>query len=71
MDLSDLIERNAAVTPDKPAIRFAGAVLTYAQLAGRIAAAAGALQSGLGVGRGDRVSMLASNHPDYLVLLYA
>ena len=25
MDLSDLIDRNAAFTPDKPAIRFAGA----------------------------------------------
>ena len=25
----------------------------------------------LGVGRGDRVAILAANHPDYLVLLYA
>ena len=71
MDLSDLIDRNAAFTPDKAAIRFAGGVLTYADLARRIAATAGALKAGLGVGPGDRIAILAANHPDYLVLLYA
>jgi fatty-acyl-CoA synthase len=71
MDLSDLIDRNAAFAPGKPAIRFAGAALTYAALAERIAAAARALKSQLGIGRGDRVAILSHNHPDYLVLLYA
>jgi fatty-acyl-CoA synthase len=71
MNLADLIERNAAFTPDKAAIRFAGRELTYAGLASRIAAAAAALSSELVVGRGDRVAILAANHPDYLVLLYA
>jgi fatty-acyl-CoA synthase len=71
MDLSDLIARNAAFTPAKPAIRFQGRVLTYAGFADRIAACARALKSRLGVGRGDRVAILATNHPDYLVLLYA
>ena len=71
MDLSDLIDRNAAFAPDKPAIRFAGATLSYAAFAARIAAAARALKSQLGVGRGDRVAILSLNHPDYLVLLYA
>ncbi|MEN3381890.1 MAG: fatty-acyl-CoA synthase, partial [Hyphomicrobiales bacterium] len=71
MDLSDLIDRNAAFAPDKPAIHFAGATLTYAALAERIAAAARALKSQLGIGRGDRVAILSLNHPDYLVLLYA
>jgi fatty-acyl-CoA synthase len=71
MDLSELIERNAAFTPDKAAIRFGGATLTYAALAARIAAAARGLKSQLGVGRGDRVAILAANHPDYVVLLYA
>ena len=33
MDLADLIERNAAFTPDKAAIRFAGAALSYAAFA--------------------------------------
>jgi fatty-acyl-CoA synthase len=71
MDLSDLIDRNAAFAPDKPAIHFAGTTLTYAALAVRIAATARALKSQLGVGRGDRVAILSLNHPDYLVLLYA
>jgi fatty-acyl-CoA synthase len=71
MDLADLIERNAAFAPDKAAIRFLGATLTYAALAQRIADAARALKSELGIGRGDRVAILSSNHPDMLVLLYA
>src|SRR6476620_8536412 len=71
MDLSDLIDRHAAFTPDKTGIRFAGRTLTYAAFAARIAAAARALKSRLGIGRGDRVAILSTNHPDYLVLLYA
>ena len=71
MDLSDLIERNAAFAPDKVALRFGGGGLGYGAFARRIAAAARALKSQLGVGRGDRVAILATNHPDYLVLLYA
>src|SRR5262245_58077949 len=71
MDLSDLIARNAAFTPDKVAIRFFDRVHTYAEFSARIAAAARALKSQLGIGRGDRVAILAANHPDYLVLLYA
>ena len=71
MDLSDLIARNAAFTPHKVALRYDGGSLTYAAFAERIAAAARALKSVLGVGRGDRIAILAANHPDYLVLLYA
>jgi fatty-acyl-CoA synthase len=71
LDLSDLIDRNAAFAPDKPAIRFAGTTLRYANFAARIEAAARALKSELGVQRGDRVAILSLNHPDYLVLLYA
>jgi fatty-acyl-CoA synthase len=71
MDLADLIARNAAFAPDKDAIHFGDSALTYSQLAARIAAAARALKSELGVGRGDRVAILSLNHPDYLVLLYA
>src|ERR1700745_228469 len=71
MDISDLIARNAEFTPDKIALRFEGRSLTYAQFAARIVAAARALKSQLGIARGDRVAILAANHPDYLVLLYA
>jgi len=71
MDLSDLIARNAAFTPDKLALRFEGETFTYAQLNARIEAAAKALKSEYGIGRGDRVAILSLNRPDYLVLLYA
>src|SRR4051794_8653052 len=71
MDLSDLIARNAAFTPDKPAIIFEGEILDYATLAARIEQAARALKAEYGVGRGDRVAILSLNRPDYLVLLYA
>ena len=71
MTLADLIDRNAMFASDKPAIRFGGAELSYAALAQRIAETARALKSQLGVVRGDRVAILATNHPDYLVLLYA
>jgi len=71
MDLSDLIDRNAASTPGKPAIRFRDGALSYADLAGRIADTARALKSQLGVVRGDRIAVLATNCPDILVLLYA
>jgi fatty-acyl-CoA synthase len=71
MDLSDLIDRNAAFAPEKPAIRFMGSALSYGGFARRIAQTARALKSQLGIGRGDRVAVLAANHPDYLVLLYA
>src|SRR5207244_6060006 len=60
-----------AFAPDKAAIRFSGAALSYAGLAARIAALARGLKSCLGIGRGDRVAVLAANHPDYLALLYA
>ena len=71
MDLSGLIERNAAFAPDKPALRFEGETWSYGAFAKRIEQAARALKSELGVGKGDRVAILSLNRPDYLVLLYA
>src|ERR1700694_3861344 len=71
MDLSDLIERNAAFTPDKPATIFEGELLRYAAFSARIEQAACALKAEFGVSRGDRVAILSLNRPDYLVLLYA
>ena len=71
MDLSDLIARNAAFTPDKAALRFEGNTLTYARFDARIAQTARALKADYGIARGDRVAILSLNRPDYLVLLYA
>jgi fatty-acyl-CoA synthase len=71
MDLSDLIERNAAFAPEKPALIFEGEVLSYAAFHARIVQTAQALQTEFGVAKGDRVAILSLNRPDYLVLLYA
>jgi fatty-acyl-CoA synthase len=71
MDLSDLIARNAAFAPDKPALIFEGERLSYAAFHARIEQTARALKAEFGVSRGDRVAILSLNRPDYLVLLYA
>jgi len=71
MDLSDLIARNAAFAPDKPAIVFENTTHSYAAFNARIEQAAEALKSEFGVVRGDRIAILSLNRPDYLVLLYA
>ena len=70
MNLSDLVMRNAAYAPGKVAIRVADGETLYGALAERIRAAARGL-AGLGIARGDRVAILSTNHPDYLVALYA
>ncbi|MDB5511189.1 MAG: putative ADP-producing CoA ligase, feruloyl-CoA synthetase [Enterovirga sp.] len=71
MNLADVIARNAAFDPGKVALRFGGAALSYGAFSDRIARAASGLAHQLGVRAGDRVAVLAHNHPDTLVLLYA
>jgi len=71
MNLSDLIERNAAFAPSKPALRFESETLSYAAFHARIVHSAHALQAEFAVTKGDRVAILSLNRPDYLVLLYA
>jgi fatty-acyl-CoA synthase len=70
MDLAHWIERSAAFTPDKLAIRFAGDDLSYAAFAERIRHTSSRLAA-LGVGRGDTVAYLGRNHPEMLALLFA
>ena len=64
------IGRHAVATPDRVALRFEGAEWTYAALASWIETEADALAA-LGVGQGDRVAVLALNHPRTLALLFA
>jgi acyl-CoA synthetase (AMP-forming)/AMP-acid ligase II len=57
----DMLERNAALHPDKPAvIVFGGTQLTYRELRRRAGGLAGSLAA-RGVGPGDRVVILAGN----------
>jgi fatty-acyl-CoA synthase len=64
------IETHAACTPHKPALRWQGADITYAELARRIERTTAALAA-RGIRRGDRVAILAYNCPEYLDILFA
>jgi len=69
-DLLAVLERVAAFTPSTIAVRFEGGRLTYAELVARCRAVAEALAA-REIGYGDRVALLADNHPDTLALLFA
>ena len=62
----DWLER----APDRVALRWQGAELTYGEMARRAGRTASALAA-RGVARGDRVAVLSYNSPDYLDLLFA
>ena len=64
-----IIDR-ARTTPGTVAIDFLGELLDYRTLEARSAGLAAAL-SERGVQKGDRVAVLAGNHPDYAALMFA
>ena len=70
-DLSSWVEKNAAFTPSKTAIRFEGEDIDYARFAETIRGHARALKTVRGVGRGDRVAFLGFNSPSMLALFFA
>ncbi len=69
-DLATWIERHAAFTPAKDALRFEGHGIGYGELASRIARFGGMLRE-VGVEAGDCVAWLGHNHPHMLALLFA
>ena len=64
------LEVAAARYPDKPALRFLGRALSYAELKAQAEAVAGWLQA-QGVAAGDRVAIYLQNCPQFVVALYA
>ena len=70
-NLSFWLEKNAAFTPDKIAIRFEGTDISYQSFNKRVHDHARALKHSCGVGRGDRIAFLGMNHPDLLYLFFA
>ena len=60
----------ARTTPDRVAIRFLGAEVTYAELDRRAARLAAGLAE-RGTGRGDRLATLTANSPDHVATLFA
>ena len=59
------LERHALMQPGATALRFLGHTITWAELARRVAALAGAL-SRRGVGSGDRVMILMLNRTEFV-----
>ena len=70
-DLSSWVEKNAAFTPLKTALRFEGEDIGYARFAETIRGHARALKAVHGVARGDRVAYLGLNSPSMLALFFA
>ncbi|MGQ4618929.1 long-chain-fatty-acid--CoA ligase [Nocardia sp. R7R-8] len=70
MFLTEGLHRAVQLRPELPATIHRGRVRTWAQSAARIARLAAALRS-IGVRRGDRVAMLASNSDRYHEYLFA
>jgi fatty-acyl-CoA synthase len=70
---TDVVHYHSRRRPDLPAIEEvrSGEVLTWRELEGRVAGLAGALAGDLGVRQGDRVAVLAANHPWVLILQFA
>jgi fatty-acyl-CoA synthase len=71
MDLSVWLKDHAEATPDRPAIRFEGRVLSYGDAYDRARQLAGILQTRFRIRRGDRVAHLGYNSPDFILLVFA
>ena len=67
---SDVLWHHAARRPDKAAIVWDGRTYTYADLAARVRRLANGLV-GLGVGKGDRVGLLATNCVEHAETVFA
>src|SRR5512145_2507135 len=65
-----LLRNAAAGFPDKPALAFFGAHMTYAALLAEVERFSAVL-AGLGVRRGDRVGMILPNCPEYVIAFFA
>ena len=65
------IEQHAKATPDKPAIMFEGATVTYGAFNTKVRNAATALKLNHGVGCGHRVAFLGLGLPEAFYVLFA
>ena len=65
------LEISARRYPNKAAIIFYDAILTYAEFNAQVDALAGFLQQRCGVKRGDRVLLFMQNSPQFIIAYYA
>jgi fatty-acyl-CoA synthase len=68
--LGRMIAKRAMLSPNNRAITFEGETWTYRELLDRVDRLAASLRDG-GVGIGDRVAFLGTNHPSFFVTLFA
>jgi long-chain acyl-CoA synthetase len=66
----EMLARPVALHPEREAILFRDTSITFRELEGLVNAFAHALR-GLGIGRGDRVALLMTNRPEYVVAFFA
>ncbi|MEZ5091737.1 AMP-binding protein [Nocardioides sp.] len=72
MNLASWVERNGRRLRDRPALAEGTRVhATWAELAARVAAAAGGMRDELGLAPGDRVAIVMRNRPEYLEAQFA
>lgn len=65
----DLFEESAARVPDRDAVRYFDATISFAEL-NRMAEAFAVRLSGWGVEKGDRVAIYTQNNPHFLIAQY-
>lgn len=71
MNIAQWIAAHAQHSPDKTAIHFEGEDIGYGELWRRVGQSATALRQLWGLRAGDRVAVLAANHAEQVVLLFA
>lgn len=69
--LDDYLYVAARRFPDKPAIIYGGATISYAQLLEQVEALAGYCQVRLAIAAGDRVLLQSQNCPQFVIASYA
>ncbi|MFP4390422.1 MAG: AMP-binding protein, partial [Desulfococcaceae bacterium] len=69
MNLVEMLHRNARVFGEKPALRYGGNSISFAELAKEAARAAGWLRA-QGVRKRDRVAVMSLNTPAFVTALY-
>lgn len=68
-NLTEMLRAHARTSPNKAAIRFQGADISYSELDRRADAVAGALVAS-GISPGDRIAYLGRNHAHFFELLF-
>jgi len=70
MNIADLFTNAALCYPDKKALIFGAASYTYAEM-NRIIRELSKYLAGLGISKGDRVSIYMANRPEWILFYYA